>query len=130
MTNPSRISTLGLLLNLDLYQGASLPPIRHYLFNADGSPFDLTGCTIVGQIRKKSTDAAPTAAFDIFIAANPLLGWYEFSMPAAAVAAIIGGDKITDIESLYEFGIKMTDTVPFVRSLLYGPVRIKTSNLP
>ena len=125
MTVPTKISTLGEKLDLELHQGASLLPVRHTLLKPDTTPVDLTGATARGQIRKTALASTVVADFVTRIAPIATDGWYEFWLTDETTAAITCGDKLTDPESTYEYDIEVEDAAGNVRATLYGAVRIK-----
>lgn len=125
MTTLTKVSALGRRLDLELHQGASLLPVRHQLLQADGTPVDLTGAQVRGQIRRTALDGAVVAQFLTELAPNPALGWYQFSLSDEQTAAIPCGAKITDPQSVYEWDIEVEDAIGRVRCAFWGTVRVK-----
>lgn len=75
--------------------------------NKDGSPVDLTGAIIRGQIRKRWSDPDKVADWVCNIT-NATQGEWTASLSASVTAGITCGDKIRDQESQYVYDI---DTV-------------------
>ena len=125
MTTLTKVSALGERLDLELHQGASLLPVRHNLFNPDGSPVNLTGAQVRGQIRRTALDATIVAQFQVELAPDPALGWYQFSLSDEQTALIPCGAKITDPQSTYEWDIEVEDAAGRVRCTFWGTVRVK-----
>lgn len=124
MTLP-KVTTLGERLDLELHQGASLLPVRHTLLNPNGTPVDLTGAVVRGQIRRKALDVAIVVSFNTRVAPVPTEGWYEFSLSDEQTQAITCGDKLTDPASLYEWDMEVEDALGDVRCTFYGTLRVK-----
>jgi hypothetical protein len=125
MATLPKISTLGERLPLELHQGASLPPVRHTLLQADGiTPVDLTGYQVRGQIRRTALDTVVVAEFIAQLAPDPTEGWYQFSLTDEQTAAIPCGPKLADPASLYEWDMEIEDPAGNVRCTFYGTVRV------
>lgn len=120
-----KISTLGERMDLELHQGASLLTVRHTLLKSDQTPVDLTGAVARGQIRKTAISATVVLSFRTAIAANPLLGYYEFWLTDEDTATLTCGAKLTDADSLYEYDIEVETSDGNVRCTFYGAVRVK-----
>lgn len=125
MATLPKVSTLGERLDLELHQGASLLPVRHTLLQQDGTPVDLTGYQVRGQIRRKALAADVVATFATALAPDPTEGWYQFSLTDEQTQAIPCGDKITDQDSLYEWDMEIEDPDGEVRCTFWGQVRVK-----
>lgn len=124
MTLP-KVTTLGERLDFELHQGASLLPVRHTLLNPNGTPVDLTGATVRGQIRRKALDVAVVVSFTTRIAPTPTEGWYEFALTDEQTQGIPCGDLISDPASKYEWDMEVEDALGDVRCTFYGTVRVK-----
>ena len=124
MTLP-KVTTLGEKLDLELHQGASLLPVRHTLLNPSGTPVNLTGAVVRGQIRRKALDVAIVVSFTTRVAPVPTDGWYEFSLSDEQTQAIPCGDLISDPASKYEWDMEVEDAQGDVRCTFYGTVRVK-----
>lgn len=115
-----KISTRGERLDIDLKQGATLR-VGHRLSNADGTPYDLTGAQIRGQIRRTALDATIVVAFHTQVE-DAAAGHYQFWLTDEETQAITCGPKPGDPESTYEFDIEIEDAAGDVRCVLEGKV--------
>ena len=70
-----KISNLCTRVDLELVQGATFGPVKHTLKNPDGTPVDLAGATLRGQVRRKASDPVVAASF-VFTNAAPATGSY------------------------------------------------------
>lgn len=122
-TSIGKISTTGERLDLDIRQGATLKPVKHYLKNPDNSPVNLTGYTARGSVRRSALSPDVIATFDCHV--ESLAGWYSFGMSDEVTANISCGASITDKSSQYEFDIELEDPAGNVQCTFYGPFRVK-----
>lgn len=120
-----QIGTKGENLDLLIRQGATLGPIHMLLEGDDGSPLNLTGCTLVAQISKTPDGpliAGASATFNIINAAG---GEAEFTFPAAATALLEADpDSETAAASTYVWGMDLIKADTSVEALLYGTVNV------
>lgn len=120
---PARIGTIGERLDLLIRQGATLGPFVCSMSNPDGTPVDLTGVLITGQIRK--TPASPQVAAQLEVrVTNPVAGQYEFGLSAITSAALTAGADISRPESAYVWDLELHDTLGRVIPLYYGEARV------
>lgn len=117
------IGTIGERLDLLVRQGGTLGPFVCTMVNPDGTPVDLTGCSITGQIRKRPADAVIVAALAITIT-DPAGGAYRFGLPDDVTAAIVAGADISRPESLYVWDLELHDSAGQVIPLYWGDVRV------
>lgn len=118
-----KISNLCARVDMELVQGATFGPVTHTLKNPDGTPVDLTGATLRGQVRRKASDPAVAANF-VFTNTAPLTGSYTFELGADSTAALSAGDTLMAAASLYMYDIQLLDTLGRVLPLLYGSLRV------
>lgn len=118
-----KISNLCTRVDLELVQGATFGPVTHTLKNPDGTPVDLTGATLRGQVRRKASDPVVAASF-VCTSAAPTTGRYTFELSAASTAALAAGDTLVATASLYEYDIELLDTLGRVLPLLYGSLKV------
>lgn len=123
MSSVPQIGSIGNRLDLLIRQGGTFGPVTDTLANPDGSPVDLTGATIRGQIRKQPSDTAIVASFDVVIT-NALGGEYTFGLPASTTAGITAGADVTKPDSIYAWDIELQDTLGRVIPLHWGTVRV------
>lgn len=117
------LGTLGEEMNLRIRQGATFGPHLFRMTNPDGSPVNLTGCTIRGQIRK--TALAPSAALSFTATiTDAAQGRYQLLFTAAQTAAIKAGEKETDSDSKYVWDLEFVDSTGAILPLYYGVVTV------
>ena len=75
--------------------------------NGDGSPFDLTGFSARGQVRKSYDAASSVAAFTCSIVEPPSSGKVKVYMPHATTAGIPCGKKYSDSQSSYVYDVEI-----------------------
>lgn len=114
---------LGLELNLQIRQGATLGPVVLTLTDAAGVPIDLTGSQFRGQIRKTRGATAVVGDFEFNIL-EPLAGKVAIDVTEAVSLAIPCGETTRDPLSQYVYDILMDDIsgVPF--PVMYGTVSV------
>ena len=103
--------------NLLIRQGATLGPFVCTMTYDDDSPYDLTGKTIRGKVRNKSTRAL-LATIEVTYP-NRSLGQYTWGLTAAVTATIPVGEKPKDDDSLHEYDLEMEDDATGVVTPLY-----------
>lgn len=92
------------------------------LTNADGSPKNLVGCSVKGQMRK-TYDAAMAYTFLATIT-NPQEGQIVVRMEASETAKIpCGPDKESSL-SQYVYDIELTDEEGNVKKILRGRLKV------
>jgi hypothetical protein len=72
---------------------------------ANGLPYDLTGVTARGQIRKLVTDTEPIATFDITFDNNRKSGKITLYLPAATTTTLNFTVAVYDLEFISPTGI-------------------------
>lgn len=117
------IGYIGEKLDLLIRQGATLGPFNVTLTNPDGTPYDLTGVTIRGQIRKTPSDPSVTADIEVAMV-DSVLGKFEFGITSDATALIPTGESIKDTPSMQVWDMELVDTLGRVTPLYYGDVKV------
>lgn len=123
MSATPTIGSAGNRLDLLIRQGGTFGPVTDTLTNPDATPVNLTGCTIVGQIRKRAADTTVVAVFDVQIT-DASAGVYTFGLSSTVTASIAAGLDSTKPESLYAWDIELHDTLGRVTPLHWGAVRV------
>lgn len=115
------IGYFGERLDLKIRQGATFGPISASMLNPDGTPVDLTGCTLTAKIRRRALDVAVVKTIPVTItdAAN---GEYEFGLTDDETAAITAGERIHDQSSKYVWAMDLVDSAGRTIPLYYGQV--------
>ena len=114
---------IGEKLDLLIRQGATLGPFNVTLTNPNGTPYDLTGVTIRGQIRKTPSDPVVTADLDVSVI-DSLLGKFEFGISSVLTAQIPTGESLKDTPSGQVWDMELVDTLGRVTPLYYGDVKV------
>ena len=116
----AQIGSIGERLDIILRQGSTLGPFIVTLTNPNGTPFDLTGATISGQVRKNATDTGnPIATFDI-VYINRVAGQFSFGMTKSVTALIPAGEYQKDDASQYKWDMELVDSLTRCIPLYYG----------
>ena len=128
MTTPT-IGYYGERLDLRVRQGATFGPIQATMRNPVvppaelGTPVDLTGCTIRGQIRRKALDVAIVASFAVTIT-NAVNGQYEFGLSSTTTTGITAGETLDSTQSKYVWDLELVDSSGRITPLYYGVVNV------
>jgi len=116
----AQVGFIGERLDLKVRQGATLGPHVVTLSNPDGTPVNLTGCTIQGQVRKNALDVgAPVATFDV-VYIDRLAGQFSFGISHEDTALIPAGEFQKDEESQYQWDMELLDSQNRMIPLYYG----------
>ena len=116
----AQIGSIGERLDIILRQGSTLGPFIVTLTDSNGTPIDLTGATITGQVRKNALDTgSPVATFDI-VYINRVAGQFSFGMAKATTVAIPAGEYQQDEASQYKWDMELTDSLTRCIPLYYG----------
>lgn len=68
---------------------------------------DLTGYTIIAQVRKKRQSAEPSATFTVFVE-DAAQGLYTLVMPASVMATLPCGETPNSADSKYVWDVQLT----------------------
>jgi hypothetical protein len=117
------IGFIGEELNVTIRQGATCGPFSATMTNPDGSTVDLTGCTIVGEIRKKPHDDTIVLNWRITITDAPN-GKYQFLLTDEDTTPLDCGDSLESSKSQYVHDIELHDSLGQVIPLYYGVVSV------
>lgn len=113
--------------NLDLIirQGATVGPVHMLLEEDDGSPTDLTGCTLLAQIAKTADGPTIAGASGTFTVLDAAGGTAEFSFTDEATALLTADpDSETAAASTYVWGMDLHRADGSVTPLLYGVANV------
>lgn len=118
------LGDIGEKIDLKIRQGADFGPITETLVNPDGTPVDLTGCTLRGQIRRAGLSAEVVAeiTFEISLATDGLIRW---GMTNAVTGGIPAGESMRDPASRYVWDRELVDASGRVIPLSYGDVVVQ-----
>lgn len=126
-----RIGDVGGRLDLDIRQGATFGPytVEETGELPDGTidVIDLTGCTLVGQIRKNPNSVTVVATFTCTII-DALNGWWTFELSDEVTAGIIAGTSPNMPDSRYTYDIELHDAMGNVYPRLFGGVFVTAEN--
>ena len=116
----AQVGFKGERLDLLSRQGANLGPYIVTLKNPNGTPVDLTSCTVRGQVRKNALDAGePVASFTITYI-DRIGGQFSFEIPHSITQTIPAGEFQKDDASQYEWDMELLDSTNRVTPLYYG----------
>jgi len=116
----AQIGSRGERLDLLVRQGTTLGPFIVTLTNPNGTPVNLTGCVITGQVRKNALDIGNPVANFLIVYVDRLAGQYSFEIPASETALIDAGEYQKDEKSRYEWDMQLKDSIDRVLPLYYG----------
>lgn len=115
-----QIGFIGERLDIIVRQGTNLGPYLVTLTDKNGSPIDLTGCTIQGQVRKNALDQGePVAEFEV-VYTDRTAGQFSFGMGHAITALIPAGEFQKDEASQYKWDMELQDSQGRKIPLYYG----------
>lgn len=115
----AQVGSRGKRLDIVARQGTDIGPFIVDLANADGSPVNLTGCTITGQVRKNALDTTKVADLTIVVI-DPLIGRFSFEILQSVSKDIPAGEFQRSIESVYQWDMELLDVTNRVTPLYYG----------
>lgn len=120
-----QIGSKGDELDLLIRQAATFGPVHMLLTEDDGSPLDLTGCTLAAQISKTADGPVipgASATFDVIDAAG---GEVTFTFEVAATSVLDADpDSETADASVYVWNMDLTKADASVLPLIYGVVNV------
>lgn len=105
-------------------QGDRFGPNTDTLSNPDGTPFDLTGCQLIGGIKRNAADVGYVAAFT-FARPAQTTDRYTFELAEAATAGLKGTANENDLQSRYYWHIKLIDAAGRKITLHQGDARVR-----
>lgn len=117
------LGSRGDCVDLLVRQGATFGPHQVTLTNPDGTPVDLTGATVRGQLRRKALDAATLVALTVTVTDAPG-GVFELGLTAAQTAALTAGEDPGSIASRAVWDLELQDAAGRVIPVFWGNVTI------
>ena len=121
----NQIGNKGAELNLLIKQGATFGPVSLTLNNPDATPVNLTGCSLVGAIRKTPNSPLIAEAQPSFQITDALLGKFEINISDDATDYLIAdasGEYAPS--SIYVWQCNLVDAAGRTTPLLYGDVNV------
>lgn len=89
--------------------------------NPDGTPMNLTGKTLRGQMRSKALASSIAATF-VFTVPNPTSGSGVVSLSNSITAGLAAGEDLGEKASKYDYDFEMVDDATnFVTRWMQGP---------
>lgn len=121
-----QIGYLGEPLDILIRQGGTFGPFSGTMVDTDGTPIDLTGCTIRGSIRHKGLDAnkAPFPFNLVVTSAYDATGTYSFTLTDEVTATIPCGESTDLPASQHVWDMELQDAGGQVIPLYYGKVTV------
>ncbi|MBY0572040.1 MAG: phage baseplate upper protein [Undibacterium sp.] len=117
-----RLGSKGEELNLLIVQGASFGPYLATMTNPNGTPVNLTACTIRGAIAK--TPNSPVLVRLEVAITDALKGEYRFSLATDVTASFAAGRTENDEQSRYVWSLELIDSGANVIPLYFGEVQV------
>lgn len=111
-TTPKMLGTLGDRLDLEMKQGKTFGPHTGTIKNPDGTPMDLTGCTLRASMRRNPNDAT-VFNFDVAVT-DAAEGEFTLGMSKTATATIS--------PPKYEWDLELQDSLGRELPVCYGEV--------
>jgi hypothetical protein len=121
-----KVSAVGERFDHDVVTGRTWGPFNATMYNpdppdGDGEKVDLTGCTITGIIKKKSTDVAAVLEFTATIADQVTnKGEYSWQVSDEDMADVEGGATLRDIAARHVWELILEDITGRKHQLYYG----------
>lgn len=112
---------LAARLDLSMREGVTFGPYDVVLRGPRQAPLDLTGVVLEGEVRRRTTDAAPLDTLEIEMV-DALKGHFLVSLPHARVTALAKTDKRKSPTLRLSYAIFAEDTFGVRRALLYGDI--------
>jgi len=135
MTKPSRVGQYSLSVrsakevgfigdevDLLVRQGQTWE-ITGAMSQPDGTPYDLTACSVRGQVRRHPADTTVVVEL-LGVITDAARGTYTVSLTDAQTAAITAGDSMYDAESEYVYDLELTDAIGRVLPIMWGRFRV------
>ena len=116
-------SVKGNIINLVGQQGCTWGPLV-ITINVNGSPLDLTGYTVNGEMRQTVSNPISVQGFTVSIVEPATNGQIEIAMSAAHTSAITTGSKQTDAASNYVWDCEFTDSSGKVSRFFGGTIAV------
>ena len=116
------LSSIGGQLNLVIGQATDFGPVTLNFTNPNGTPVDLTGCTLASSLRK--TPTGPVLASFVCTVTNAAGGVATMFMGHAVTGGLAAGPNVGDYESQYQWDLKLTDATGNVSRPLYGQCNV------
>jgi predicted phage tail protein len=119
------IGDIGQKINLLISRGDDFGPHEVTLTDALGAPFNLTGCSVVGALKKRANQPAPAMLFTTEIT-SILGGQFTFSMPKAeTLKAAQPGTDSEIISYFWDLKLEFADGKRL--PLFYGTATVKAN---
>lgn len=120
---PRLISNKGVRKDLEIAVGATFGPLAVTLTDSAGTPLDLTGCTLVAQVRRRAHDDAVLLAFDCSIPSPTAAPQGLFGASAEATAAVPYDEDPTKPLASALWDMRLVDSTGRVLPVFWGAVR-------
>lgn len=122
--NAPVIGSVGEAIDLLIRQGATFGPHQVTLTNPDGTPVNLTGATVRGQIRRTAlSTGSPLADLAVTIIDAPN-GVFEFGLSSTQTAALGADESPQGHASRAVWDMELQDTLGRVIPLFTGKVNV------
>ena len=120
----AEIGNKGSNLDILIRQGATFGMVESTLKDENGSPINLTGAIIRGQIRKSPNDLVrANAEFDCVVI-NEEMGVFQWGLSYAKTTTLTAGVDENDPSSKYYYDIEVEYPNGRIDPLIYGVARV------
>lgn len=120
------IGNLGQEINLLISRGDDFGPHLVSVKHADTTPFDLTGCQVIGAMKRRVTDPDPVVSFVVTFS-NRSAGEFFFGLPPAETVKLAQTILLEDPRAQYVWDMKIIDSDSRRFPLFYGAATAKAS---
>ncbi len=124
MNYSKTLGDLGDRVDLLISRGDHFGPHSLALANPDGSPVDLTGCTLAGVVRVGEAEVAVRVQVT-----NPTQGQANFWLTQADTATLPAGATETAQQGAGKWQLKLTDSAGHRHPVFYGAAQVAPSLL-
>ena len=114
----------GKELNLTIRQGATFGPIVCTLKDSTGTPINITGYTVVAQVRKTPFARKASGFAATCVIVNGAAGQFSFEFEAEDTAKLVAGESENDADSLYSWDLELIQPDTRVIPAVYGTVKV------
>lgn len=129
MAVTATLGNVGQKINLLVSRGDDFGPHEVSLKKPDGKPYDLTGISFVGSVKRKVTDSRPACNLYVIVV-DPVMGVIRFGITKYETARLNAMPTIEDPKPVYVWDFKIVEPTDRRIPLFYGEVTVQPSVTP